>query len=651
MKKSILSMVLATVASLGLFGQDSPVLMTIADEQVTLAEFERIYKKNNNENSLNRQTPEEYLELFIKFKLKVKEAESLGMDTTAKFINELEGYREQLAKPYLADEESVEEMMKEAYERSKEDIQASHILVRLPANPTPEDTLAAYQKIIGIRERIVKGEDFGKVARATSDDASVSRNGGNLGYFTVFSMVYPFENVAYNTAVGEVSMPFRSNYGYHILMVHDRRPARGHVKVAHIFIRTPEQMSEDQKKEAYAKVQMIYDSLQLGTDFAYMARTYSEDPGSARNGGEIPWFGTGRMIPEFEDACFAIEQKGAYSKPFRSSYGWHIVKLLDKKGIGTYEEMEPDLKEKANRGDRRKYRNDKYINKLKSEYGFTEYPGAIAPVYASADSTLLRGTWDGGGLEDDQTPLLKIGDRTVTTGEFVAHMISKQIRGKSKNVASYVDQLYAEFVEDMVVGYEESKLPEKYPEFRYIYEEYHDGILLFDIMDQKVWSKAVSDTLGLAAFYESHKDNYMWQERNDAIVVTCGEGADVEGVRKAYKKILNEKLDKEALNSLYCASDTVACIAIKKMLVEAGENEMVDAMHGVPGLGPVVSGKDSESFVILRGVIPPEPKKLNEARGQITSDYQNFLEEKWIEELRQKYPVEVNRDLLSRIKS
>ncbi len=643
-------MVLATVAALGLFGQDSPVLMTIADEKVTLAEFERIYKKNNNENSLNRQTPEEYLELFIKFKLKVKEAESLGMDTTAKFINELEGYRKQLAKPYLADEASVEEMMKEAYERSKEDIRASHILVRLPANPSPADTLAAYEKISRIRDRIVKGEDFATVARATSDDASVSRNGGNLGYFTVFSMVYPFESVAYNTPAGEVSMPFRSNFGYHILMVNDRRPARGQVKVAHIFVRTPEQMSEDQKKEAYAKAQMIYDSLQLGTDFAYMARTYSEDPGSARNGGEIPWFGTGRMIPEFEDACFAIGNKGEYSKPFRSSYGWHIVKLLDKKGIGTYEEMKPDLKEKADRGDRKKYRNDKYVNKLKSEYGFTEFRGALDPVYASADSTLLRGTWDGGGLEDDQTPLLKIGDRTVTAGEFVEYTVSKQARGKSRNVVSYVDQLYDEFTNDVVIGYEESKLAEKYPEFRYIYEEYHDGILLFDIMDQMVWSRAVSDTLGLTAFHESHRDDYMWRERNDAIVVTCGEGADMEGVRKAYKKILKGKLDEAALNSLYCASDTVACIALKKMVVEEGENEMVDAMHGVPGLGPVVTGKDSDSFVILRGVIPPEPKKLKEARGQITSDYQNYLEEVWVKELRQKYPVEVDRSLLSRIK-
>ncbi len=319
MKNLLLSMALVSTMVSGLAGQEQPVLLTIADDKVTLDEFERIYKKNNNEASLNRQTPEEYLELFINFKLKVKEAEALGMDTTAKFINELEGYRVQLAKPYLADEETKEEMMQEAYERAKLDINASHILIKLPPNPSPADTLAAFKKITDIRQRIVNGEDFATVARATSDDGSVQRNGGDLGYFTVFSMIYSFENMAYNTPVNTLSQPFRTNYGYHILQIHDKRPARGQVKVAHIFIRTPEGMGEPEKKTAYEKAQMVYDSLQLGADFGHMARSYSEDPSSARNGGEIPWFGTGRMIPEFEDVSFNIENKGDFSKPLKSS--------------------------------------------------------------------------------------------------------------------------------------------------------------------------------------------------------------------------------------------------------------------------------------------------------------------------------------------
>ncbi len=643
-------MVLMAMVVSGLYSQNSPVLLSVADEQVTVEEFERIYRKNNTESSLNRQTPEEYLELFINFKLKVKEAESLGLDTTAKFINELEGYRKQLAKPYLTDDEAKLEMMHEAYERAQLDINASHILIKLPPNPTPDDTLAAFKKIIEIRDRIVKGEDFETVARATSDDASVQRNGGNLGYFTVFSMIYPFESMAFNTPVGGISMPFRSNYGFHILKVNDRRPARGQVKVAHIFVRTPDGMSEAERKEAYEKVQFIYDSLQLGEDFSHLATLHSEDPSSARNGGEIPWFGTGRMIPEFEDACFSIEESGNYTKPIKSSYGWHIIKLLDKKGIGTYEEMEPELQEKINRGDRGKHYTERYISKLKEAHGFTEFPGALESVYASVDSTLLVGNWDGGALEKDATPLMKIGDLLYPAGDFVVYLETSQSTGKSRDPHNYVEMLYDQFVQEKVMEYEESKLSEKYPEFRYIYQEYHDGILLFDIMDQTVWSKAVSDTLGLMAYHREHEDNYMWPERNDALVIACGKDADLAGVRKAYKKILKGKLDEAALNEAYCANDTVPCISLEHLLVEKGENDLVDAMNGQPGLGPVSEKDGLNSFVILKGKRAPEPKQLDQARGQITSDYQNYLEAEWIKLLRQKYPVKVDNTLLSGIK-
>lgn len=643
-------MILVAFATLGLFSQESPVLMTIADEDISLEEFERIYKKNNNEASLNRQSPEEYLELFINFKLKVMEAESLGMDTTTKFTTELEGYREQLAKPYLIDEETRETLILESYERSKIDVNASHILLKLPANPTPEDTLATYKKILAIRDRIVRGEDFETVAKATSEDGSVGRNGGNLGYFTVFSMIYTFETVAYTTPVGDISMPFRSTYGYHILKVHDSRPARGQIKVAHIFVRTPADMSEEQKEKAYAKAHMVYDSLSLGRDFAYMATIYSEDPSSAKSGGEIPWFGTGRMIPEFENTSFAIENKGDYTKPFKSFYGWHIVKLIDKKEIGTYEELKPDLQEKANRGDRMQYQTELYVERLKTVNGFIEHDEAKEKVYAAVDTSLLKGDWTGGGLVNDATPLIEIGQRTITTGEFVAYIMKKQARGKSRDIVQYVNLLYTDFTREEVIGYEDSILSDKYPEFRFIYEEYHDGILLFDIMDQKVWSKAVSDTLGLKAFHKGHKGDYMWEQRSDALILTCSDEADLAGIRKAYKKIAKGRLDEAALNLAYCTNDTIPCISIEKVLVEAGENEMVDAMNGKPGLGPLITGDNSQSFVILKKVMGPQAKKLNEARGQITSDYQAYLEEQWIEELKIKYPVEVDQSLLSGIK-
>jgi len=629
--------------------QDSPVLLTIGDEEVSLAEFERIYRKNNNENSLNKQTPEEYLDLFINFRLKVKEAEALGMDTTTKFINELEGYREQLAKPYLSDDETREEMMREAYERSKLDVNASHILVKLPANPTPQDTAAAWEKIMKIRERIIGGESFETVARATSDDASVSRNGGNLGYFTVFSMIYAFETRAYNTPIGEVSMPFRTNYGYHIIQVHNRRPARGQVKVAHIFVRTPEGMNDDKKKEAYHRARMVYDSIQLGTDFAKMAQKYSDDPSTKSKGGEMPWFGTGRMIPEFEDAAFGLENKGDVTKPFKSFYGWHIIKLLDKKEIGTYEEMKPELQDKANRGDRREYQTERFVSKLKKEYGFSEDTSGLQLVLNRVDTTFLQGTWDGGTLLESEAPLLKIGDRSVDVGTFVRFLVKRQSRKRSTSPEPVVRSMYDEFVREQVIAYEDAQLIHKYPAFRYIYEEYHDGILLFDIMDQKVWSKAVSDSAGLAAFHQQHRNDYMWGERFEAFIVTFTVDADLEKLRKSYKKIIRGRMDEADLNEKLCSNDTVHCIGLEKVIVEKGENERVDALNGTVGMGPVTMKDSTGSFVILKKVRGPEPKALDDARGQITSDYQNYLEEQWIAGLREKYPVKVNSELLSEI--
>jgi peptidyl-prolyl cis-trans isomerase SurA len=650
MKKSLLFMILVALTSSGLKGQGSPVLLTIGGEQVSLEEFERIYQKNNNESSLNRQDPEAYLELFINFKIKVKEAEALGMDTTAKFVNELEGYRKQLAKPYLVDEEAKEAMMKEAYEWSKYDIRANHILIRLPESPSPEDTLAAYEKIMEIRKQIMSGEAFDVVARATSEDASVQQNGGDLNYFTVFSMVYPFEKMAYATPVGQLSMPFRSSYGYHIIMVVNKRPARGSIKVAHIFIRTPLGTGEDQKKEAYEKVQMVYDSLEMGTEFGALAMRYSDDRSSAQSGGEIPWFGTGRMIPDFENACFTIEKKGDYSKPFKSFYGWHIVKLIDKKEIGSYEEMKPELQQKIDRSDRNTARTDNFIAKLKSEYHFSENREALQPLYHAVDSTLQLGIWKAGSLKDLNTLLMKIGEREVVTGEFASYVEEEQYQGKVRDPKVWVDQLYKSFSDEIVIEYEEAKLSEKYPEFKYIYEEYHDGILLFDIMDQQIWSMAITDTSGLEAFHKEHRKDYMWEERTDAFVVTCSEGANVSEIRGAHKKISKGKLDQEDLNALYCGNDTVPCITLTRQLLVKGENALIDARMGVSGPGPVTENDGISTFVIVKGVRSPEAKKMNEARGQITSDYQEYLESEWLKSLKEKYPVSINRELLKQIK-
>ena len=323
---------------------------------------------------------------------------------------------------------------------------------------------------------------------------------------------------------------------------------------------------------------------------------------------------------------------------------------MNKKEIGSYEEMKPELQQKIDRSDRSTARSADFISKLKTEYHFSENREALQAIYQAADSTLRLGTWKAGSLKNLNSILMKIGEQEVLTGRFASYMEEKQYHGKARDPRVWVDQLYNSFSDELVIAYEETRLSEKYPEFKYIYQEYHDGILLFDIMDQKVWSMAIEDTAGLETFYKEHRKSYMWEERTDAFVITCSEGANVSGIRSAHKKISKGKLDQEALNAKYCSSDTIPCITLTHYLVEKGENEMIDAQNGVSGPGPVIDNEETSTFVIVKGKRSPDPKKLDEARGQITSDYQEFLESEWLKSLKEKYPVSINQDLLKQIK-
>ncbi len=403
------------------------VLMTIGNKDITAGEFERIYQKNNNESMSQKQSVDDYLDMFINFKLKVIEAENLGMDTTRAFLDEYHSYRAQLARPYLSDPEAVDRFAREAYARMKKEIHASHILVSLDPKASPEDTLYAWQKIMDIRQRILNGEDFDKVARATSDDPSVKRNGGDLGWFTVFRMVLPFEDAAYNTPVGKISMPFRTQFGYHIVKVQDVRPARGSVHVDHIFIRAPQSQDPAELQAAKAKIFAIYDSLQNGVDFATLAKNNSDDRVSAEKGGELAWFSSGQMIEEFENAAFALQNPGDYSEPFQSFYGWHLVKLLGKKGVGTFEEEKPNLVPKFGNGPRGYLRKQAFIDKLKSEYHYNFNQANFDKLVAHVDTSVFSGTWKNNvPASVDRLVLFTAADQKVTAGEFAAFIEKEQ---------------------------------------------------------------------------------------------------------------------------------------------------------------------------------------------------------------------------------
>ncbi len=622
---------------------NSPVLMTIAGTPVTQAEFEKVYKKNNTkEGPYDMTDVREYLELYINYKLKVKEAEELKLDTSATFINELKGYRKQLAQPYLTDKEVTDALIREAYDRLQKDVRASHILINVAPDALPKDTLAAYNRIVKIREMLLKGSEFEKMARDSSNDPSAKENGGDLGYFTGMQMVYPFETAAYNTKPGQISMPVRTKFGYHIIKVHDVRDAQGEIVVAHIMVKSAANSPDSVALQAKAKIDEIYAKLKAGEKFEDLATKFSDDKGSAKNGGQLPPFGTGRMVPEFEKAAFELKNNGDFSAPVKTSYGWHIIKRVEKKPVPTFEEKKNDLKTQVSRDTRAEVSKQSMINRIKKENSFKEFPKNKEAFINALDTNLLNGEWNPEKVKGLNKPLFTLGTQTYNQDDFARYINSHQSKKQNTTAAQVGYSLYDQFVEESCMNYEESQLETKYPDFKSLMQEYRDGILLFDLTDQKVWSKAVKDSAGLTAFYEANKQNYMWDRRCEAIIYTC---ANADLASKARKMLKKGKTMVEVLSTLN--KDSQLNVNTKDGKFVKGENEIIDAIEWKKGLSPDLKKNNSVVFVDVISVIEPMPKSLDEAKGIITADYQNHLEKAWIKELRAKYPVSVKEEVLN----
>jgi peptidyl-prolyl cis-trans isomerase SurA len=377
MKRTIKKSVLLTIAFFTVLGfakaqsTIDPVLMTVGNEKVTLSEFKYIFEKNNNSAKITKEALDEYLDLFIKFKLKVKEAKDMKMDTVASFRNELNGYIDQLAAPLMKDKEAELGFVKEMYDRSLNDLKIRHIVIKLGECPTPADTLAAYNKALSIRKDILKSKDFEGAAKKLSQDTVSGKNGGLLGFYSGMMLFYPLESQAYKLKIGEISMPVRTSQGYHLVKIDEIRPARGKVKVAHIFIRA-NKAEVDAYKLAKTRIDEAYAKIQKGEDWAAVTKVYSEDYKTAPTGGELQPFGINQMVTEFEDVAFGLKNPGDYSAPFESQYGFHIVKLIEKNKTLTFEEARPELEKTFAKSKRAEMLKTAFINKLKKEYAVVE---------------------------------------------------------------------------------------------------------------------------------------------------------------------------------------------------------------------------------------------------------------------------------------
>ena len=641
---------------------DKQVLMTIGDQDVTVKEFCDVYYKNNLKSDvIEKKSVDEYLDLFTTFRMKVMEAERLQLDTSAKFQKELAGYRKQLAKPFMSSDDITEELVEEAYQRKLKDIRASHILIRCEKNALPADTLKAYNKAMEVRKKaLVKGADFGALADQYSDDPSAKGmkasennparpgNHGDLGYFSVFDMVYPFETGAYNTKEGEISMPVRSDFGYHVIKVNSVTDALGSVQAAHIFLQLPFDASEQDIAAAKLKADNIYKELKAndGKNWGELVRKYSDDKGTIQRDGALSTFTVSRIVPEFIEACKSLE-KGQFAEPIRTMYGYHIIKLIDYSGVGTFEKEKKALTERIEKDMRSKKSEELVIKQLKKEYKFKQNDKNMETFMASVDSSLIRGMYKPADGLDMNATLFSIGDKQAKVSEFVTYIKGHMAPQRYITPATYAYQLYEGFSNTTVMDYGDAHLEEKYPDFKALVQEYRDGILLFDLMDREVWNKAVKDTTGLQEFHERNASKYMWDDRVYAYVITV---TRAEALPKV-KALLDSGIELDSLRAAI-QRDSITFAFVRKGFYQRGDNQYVDQTEWKVGeRNEIASTVDqSTTIVCIKELRKPEPKTLKEARGLVTSDYQVELEQKWVQSLKERYPVKINEKVLDKVR-
>ena len=632
MKKIILLLLVFNYSS---FSQD--VLLQLEEDQITLDEFKHIFNKNNDDVIIDKAYLDEYIELFINFKLKVKEAKNLGYDTVSTFVTELEGYRKQLAKPYLRDDQFNEELFDEALERIQFDINASHILI----NINDENNDEAFSKISDIRREILNGKiSFEDAALKYSDDKSAVDNKGNLGYFTAFMMVYDFETASYKTDIGDISKPVKTKYGYHLIKINERRKAVGERKVAHIMFKIGKNFSEEKLNEAKNKINKTYELLKNGDSFAEVAERFSEDRSTAVKGGVLPPFGVGKMVSEFENIAFSLSNPGDFSKPFKTDFGWHIVMLIEDFPIELNDDLYLKVKTSIERDSRNKLSSDFMSKILKDQYSINVYKENFNSLRKVAVKDVSKTTWDGKSAELLDKPLFKIEGMIFYQNDLTNYILKNQ---KSNND---FDMLYLDFFDKSLFTYEETQLENKYPEFKTLLNEYREGILLFDLTNKNVWKKAVDDSLGLIKYFSSNINNYKWDDRVEASVYKCIDLNIAKKVKSLLYKLNRGNIEnKEILAKINKDSPLNLEIVSKKYLRD--ENKYIDQIKWKKGISKDIKDSDGSYILVnVKSVLPAGTMTLNDVRGKVISNYQKYLDNNWIKYLRNKYNYSLNKDLL-----
>lgn len=628
------------------------VLLTVEGKNFTADEFLYLYDKNNGSEYITEKlTVDEYLELFVNYKLKVREAEANQFHKKVSFTSEYQKYLIMLTEPYLSNSEVDENLYKEAYERMQYEVRSSHILIKVAADAPPADTLEAYKRAMRIRARLLKGEDFGRVAKMMSDDPSAKTNGGDIGYITAFQAVYPYESKIFNSEVGAISMPFRTAFGYHVVKVLDKRKTKPELKLQQIMINVRD---ESQLASAIETLDSVYALLKNGADFTEMAKQYSSSENIRKSGGNIGWLNytqykrsaRSRFPSDFVDKVFNIKNDGDITKPFATKYGIHIVKRLDSRPIAKYDEMKGILKQKISQfPDRSRLSKNALIDKLKSMHTLEVDDKAWEEFALMAfDESLLKGDWK--LKEYEEKTLFVINNEKFSTVSYASYVKNRQRKQtKIKDVMAYADILFQEYINISMVAYERKRLVDEHESVKYLAQEYYDGMLLFSISDSTVWSKANSDSAGLAAYYETVKEEYLWGKRVKVVEYSSDSELQKELLKKLIIKGQKKGWNAEQIAAQYKKKAKAELIYKEKKYVK-GHNAEVDDI----GWDSRATLDTKNGIIEIKGIVENEPKLLNEIRGEIVSGYQDLLEELWIKTLRNKFKFTVNQETLEKIK-
>lgn len=623
------------------------VLFTVNEKPYYTDEFSRIYKKNldlvkdDSQKDLNQ-----YLELFVGYKLKVNKAYKLGLQNGTQYQNELKSYRTQLAKNYFNDTKITQELLEEGYSRLQKEIRASHILILVDENASAEDTLKAYKKMEDISKRAIAGENFDDLAVQFSEDPSAKENKGDLSYFTAFRMVYPFENAAYKTPKGKISKIIRTRFGYHILKITDIRANRGEITVAHIMILKPK--PEEKDKDAEKTINEIYQKIQQGEKFEDLAKQFSDDKSSSSKGGQLNKFGSGQLSSEeFENAAFSLANPDDISKPFQSEFGWHIVKLIEKHPIKSMDEMKNELETKIGKDDRSKKITASLNEKLRKKYTYKRDDKQYGLISKLVTNDFYDSKWKlPENITDYSATLLSINTKKIDGKAFLDYIEKQQKAGlKVKPLSKLVDALYGNFLDEQLTAYYDENLETEFPDFAYVMEEYRDGLLLFDLMEKEIWDRAKTDTIGLNTFYNEHKMEHMWKKRVD---VTIASSTKQDIIKKAHALLKKKEKPQDIKDKLNV--DNVINVMMNSGVFEEGSDALPKTMKYDVGVSDVFREGEYYFVTKVEKVMPAGVKTLEECKGKLINEYQQYLELRWVDDLKSEFTIKINNDAFEHVK-